>query len=134
VVTDRNRVYSLDANTGAELWSIDNGEPGSALAMNATTLFVAGSGYIRAYARLDGVFLWRTALPGPLIGGPLVDQSSGFVLTQSGTLQLFNVTSGSIIGSANIPSGAGGAPAVSSPWIYIPLQDGQPYGLVDVGP
>jgi outer membrane protein assembly factor BamB len=131
VVANNNRIYALDANTGAELWNIDNGEAATSLALNENTLFVAGEGYLKAIARHDHGQRWRSSLVGgAVMGGPLVDANNALVVTQSGTVHLFENQSGSSISVPSIASFAAGAPAISGAYIFVPGTDGRLYALI----
>ncbi len=126
-----NRIYALDGNTGVELWNIDNGEAATSLALNENTLFVAGDGYVKAISRQDRNQRWRSnVVGGPVMGGPLVDANRVLVITQAGTVQLLDNQNGSSIAVASITASAGGAPAVSGPYIFIPGTDGRLYELL----
>lgn len=129
VVADNRRIYALDANTGVELWNVDNRDPATSLAVNETMLFVAGSGYLRAYLRQNQDEVWSVSVNGQVLGGPLVDSNSVLVVTQFGSVQIFDVQTGSSIYGSIIPSPAGGAPALSGPWIFVPGADARLYAL-----
>jgi outer membrane protein assembly factor BamB len=129
--TNDNRIFALDANTGVELWNIDNGEVATSLALNENTLFVAGNDYVKAISRQDRSQRWRSAIGGgPVMGGPLVDANRVLVVTQAGTIHLFNNQDGSAIAVPSIASFAGGAPAVSGAYIFVPGTDGFLYELL----
>jgi outer membrane protein assembly factor BamB len=131
VVTSNNRIHALDANTGVELWNIDNGEAATSLAINENTLFVAGDGYLKAFSRQDRNQRWRSPLVGgAVMGGPLVDASHALVVTQSGTVHLFETGSGSSISVPSIGASAAGAPAISGAYIFVPGTDGRLYALL----
>jgi outer membrane protein assembly factor BamB len=130
VVSGDNRIYALDANTGAELWNIDNGEPASSMALNESTLFVAGNGYVKAISRQNSSLIWRSNVAGEVMGGPLVDANRLIVVTQFGNIQFLEVQTGASINGTIIPAPAGGAAAVSGPWLYIPGADGRLYALL----
>lgn len=131
VVAGNNRIYALDANTGVELWNIDNGEAATSLALNESFLFVAGDGYVKAISRQDRNQRWRSSIVGgPVMGGPLVDANRVLVVTQSGNVQMLENQSGSAISVPSIASFVGGAPAVSGPYIFVPGTDGRLYELL----
>lgn len=132
IATATNRIYLLDANTGDEVWNIDTGEAATGLAVNDTTLFVAGNGYVKAISRRDNNILWRAGVGGQVMGGPLVDGARVLVITQAGNAQFLDATNGAPLGSAIISAPAGGAGAVSGPWIYVPGADGRLYALLGV--
>ena len=130
-VVANNRIFALDANTGEELWNIDNGESATALALNANTLFVAGDGYIKAISRFDNTQRWRTPIGGgAVMGGPLVDANHALVVTQGGLVHLLENDSGSSIAVPSVGSSAAGGPAVSGAYIFVPGTDGRLYALV----
>jgi outer membrane protein assembly factor BamB len=131
IVAGDNRIYDLDANTGVELWNIDNGERATELALNADSLFVAGDNYIKAINRQDQSLRWRTPIQGgPVMGGPLVDNHRVLIVTKAGNIYLLDSQSGAAIVVPSIPAPAAGGPAVSGPYIFIPGSDGRLYELL----
>lgn len=131
IVGSNNRIYALDANTGEELWNIDNGEVATSLALNDNLLFVAGDGYLKAISRFDQSQVWRTGIAGgQVMGGPLVDATHLMAVTQAGNVHLLDNTNGSAISVPSIASFAGGAPAVSGAYIFVPGTDGRLYALL----
>lgn len=129
-VADNRRIYALDANTGVELWNVDNRDPATSLAINDTMLFVAGNGYLRAYQRQNQSEVWSVNINGQVLGGPLVDARHVLVVTQPGNVHIFDTQTGSSTYGSLIPAPAGGAPAVSGPWIFIPGANGRVYALL----
>lgn len=134
VVDGGNRIWCLDANNGTEIWNIANDEPATSLAVNATTLFVAGNGYLKAVSRRDNNILWRTAVAGQVLGGPLVDGSRVLVVSQSGTVQVFDAQNGAPLSGSPIAAAAAAGPAVSGAYIFVPGTDGQLYALQGLPP
>jgi outer membrane protein assembly factor BamB len=130
VVSGNNRIFALDANTGVELWNIDNGEPATSLALNEGLLFVAGNGYVKAISRQNNTQVWRVGVAGQVVGGPFVDADHVLVVTQSGNIQFLDAQTGSQLNGSIIPAPVGGAAAVSGPWIYVPGADGRLYALL----
>ncbi len=128
LVDGNNRIWCLDANTGVELWNFDNGEPATGLAVNDRMLFVSGNGYVKAIRRDSVEQAWRAA-SGPVVGGVWADNVRVLALTQGGSLQFMDAATGNILGSATVPATAGGAGAVSGPWVFIPGSDGNLYAL-----
>lgn len=129
VVAGNNRIYNLDANNGRDLWSVDNGEPATGLALNQGALFVSGNGYVKAISRDNGAQLWRATVQGEILGGPIVDDEFIVIVTQVGIIQFLNAVNGNTAGGSSILSNAGGAPAVSPPYVYVPGFDGRLYAL-----
>jgi outer membrane protein assembly factor BamB len=131
VADGSNRIFALDANTGVELWNLDSGEGVTSLALNESTLFVAGNGYLKAFSRQNRNQLWRTPLFGGLVmGGPLVDATRALVVTESGNVYLLDNQNGSSIAGQTVTSFLGGAPALSGPWIFMPGVDGRVHDLL----
>ncbi len=64
------------------------------------------------------------------MGGPLVDANRLIVVTQFGNIQFLEVQTGASINGTIIPAAAGGAAAVSGPWLYVPGADGRLYALL----
>ncbi len=129
VVDGSNRIICLDANNGTEIWNRANDEPATSLALNDTTLFVAGNGYLKAVSRQDYSILWRVPVAGQVLGGPLVDSGRVLVVTQSGTVQLFDAQTGAQLAGLPISAAAAAGPAVSGALIFVPGTDGQLYAL-----
>lgn len=129
IVNSANRIFCLDANTGIELWSYDNGEPATGLAVNDRLLFVSGNGYVKAIRRDDLQQLWRVPTAGLVLEGVWADNSRVLALTQGGTLQSMEASTGSALGNAAIPAPAGGAGAVSGRRVFVPGSDGSLYAL-----
>lgn len=127
-VVSNNRIYALDANTGQELWNIDNGESATHLAINDDLLFVAGEGYVKAISRHDRNQRWRAPIVGgQVMGGPLVDANRVLVATQAGTIHLFDNSNGSALSVPSISASAGGGPAVSGAYLFVPGSNGRLY-------
>lgn len=133
IVDGNNRVWCLDANTGDTIWSFDNGEAATSLALTPRSLIVAGNGYIKAIARDDTTERWRAPMVGTVLGGPLTDGDQVLVVTQGGNIQFFDADTGDTRSSA-IPAPAGGAAAVGGQWLYIPGADSQFYAAHGSGP
>jgi outer membrane protein assembly factor BamB len=129
IVDGTNRIFCLDANTGRELWNYDNGEPATGLAVANNSLIVSGNGYVKAITRDTLQQLWRAGTPGPVLGGAWTDGSRVLAITQAGMLLFVDATNGATLPSATIPAPAGGAGAVSDPWIFVPGADGVLYAL-----
>lgn len=127
VVDGNNRIRSLDANTSREVWNKDNGERATGLAVNDATLFVSGSGYVKAYARRNGDLLWRTEVGSNVLGGPYADNTKAIIYLENGTVQFLDSASGAVTSIATLPSGATAtsAAAISGQYIFAPGADGR---------
>jgi outer membrane protein assembly factor BamB len=127
VVTSGNRIFCLDANTGAELWNLDNGEAATGLAVSADALLVAGNGYVKAIDRNSLQQRWRVDVPGAVVAGPWTDDTRALILTEGGSLTSVDLVSGATVAGANIPAPPSGGAAISAPWVFIPGRDGNLY-------
>ena len=132
LVDGANHAYSVDANTGVTLWRYDGNEPITGLAVNDTTLFVAGNGYLKAVTRnKEHKELWRAALNGQAPGGPIVDGEQILMISQNGDIQYVNLTDGSVHNDAPlIKAPLSGAPAVSGLYIFAPSKDNNLYAML----
>ncbi len=128
VATGNNRIFSLNANTGKEIWNFNSGEPATGLAVNKGALFVSGNGYVKAISRDTGEQLWRAAVNGPVLGGPLVDDTQILALTQSGAIFFLDSSTGNTLGAFGLTPAAG-APAVSENQIFAPGNNGGLYAM-----
>lgn len=129
VVDQNNRIHALDANTGRELWAVDNGEPATGLALNQGALFVSGDGYVKSISRENGAQLWRATAQSPVVGGPITDDEFLIIVTQVGIIQVLSTANGNTVGGSTIQAAVTGAPAISPPYILIPAADGRIYAL-----
>jgi len=128
VTDNQNRIYLLNANTGQIIWTMDHGVTVTGLAVGEDNLYISGNGYLMALARRTGAFIWRTEVPGTVVGGPIVDADQVLVVTNSGMMSMYD-RYGTLLGNATITSGAQvmAAPAVSGVYLYVPASDGQVY-------
>ncbi len=130
VAGGNNRLYSLDANTGKELWNQDNGDAISSIAVNDVMVFVAGNGYIRARSRTDGAEIWSRGIAGQILGGPYVDDQHLFAYLQNGSFLFVNAATGEVLASlAAYPAAATAGAAVSPPYVFGPGNDGKLYSF-----
>ena len=130
VAGGNNRLYSLDANTGRELWNQDNGDAISSMAANDVMVFVAGNGYIRARSRTDGAEIWSRGIAGQILGGPYVDDQRLFAYLQNGSFLFLEAATGEVLASlAAYPAAATAGAAISPPYVYGPGNDGKLYSF-----
>lgn len=122
-----NRIRSLDANTGREVWNRENGEVGTGLAVNDATLFISGNGYVKALSRRNGDQLWRTDVGGNVLGGPYADNTKVIIYLENGTVQFLDATTGAVTSIATLPSAATdtAAAAISGQLLFAPGADGR---------
>lgn len=127
VADDQGRIWALDANTGANLWTASINSIANSLAVNESMLFASGNGMLRGLQRQrrnEGQVIWQANLPGNVPGGVVVDSGRVLAVTDGGNIQVFDAATGAI-GVAGVQVGAlSGAAAVSAPYIYAPTQSG----------
>ena len=130
VAGGNNRIYSLDANTGKEMWNQDNGETMTSLAVNNTALFISGNGYIRALSRVDGEEIWNRGISGQVLGGVYVDQQYLIAYLQNGSFLFVNASTGEVLANlAAYPAAATSGAAISRPYVFGPGNDGKLYSF-----
>jgi outer membrane protein assembly factor BamB len=130
VAGGNNRLYSLDANTGKELWNQDNGETILNMAVNDAMIFVTGNGYIRARSRVDGAEIWSRGIAGQVLGGPYVDDRRLVAYLQNGSFLYLDAASGEALASlAAYPAAASAGAAISPPYVFGPGNDGKLYSF-----
>lgn len=119
------RLYALNANTGQTLWVTVVGREVSGLAVGDSAVYVTGDNYLRAIARQGGnATLWGDIpTSGRAVGGPLIDNNQILIVTPGGVIQGFMTANGQSLGNQSVPNGLTivGAPAVVSPYIYVPV-------------
>jgi hypothetical protein len=113
-------VYALDANTGAEVWRYFVGAQVNTLAVNDASLFISGSGQLRAVSRQTGQTIWTVQTGSLLSGGPLVTADRVMVVTQSGAVLMYDAATGTVIATTSLPGIINAAPAVSLEWLFSP--------------
>lgn len=121
VADSSGTVHGLDANTGVRFWTHPFGATVTALAVNDSNVFIAGNGVLRAVSRRDGSTQWTLPVGGNIAGGPLVTNSRGLLVLQSGGIFLIDAVNGSILDAAqSVQAEVPGGPAVSGLQVLIP--------------
>jgi outer membrane protein assembly factor BamB len=99
VVNDENRLVRLDAATGAEIWAVDMPY------------------FTKAKAKKRKAIVPQF---GPVLAGGRLVVAGG-----DGTLRLFDPVDGTLVGEADVPGGAAGAPALAGGVLYVVSANGQ---------
>lgn len=148
VAAEDGAVYALDGDRGWLIWK-STGTAGRFFATplpvhaNEDTIpdLVVGSpnGTLYCLDGRDGKKLWETTLPGPVSSSAVsLDRRRGIVADESGTLTVFDLTTGQHLASTKAE-----APAVASPvllgdttTVVLPLKDGRirAWRLPDLSP
>lgn len=121
-------VHALDANTGVSFWTHSFGAAVTALAVNDSSVFIAGNGVLRAVSRRDGSVQWTLPVGGAIVGGPLVTNSRALVVVQSGGIFLVDAGNGGILdAAASVPAQVSGGAAISGLQVLIPAANNTLY-------
>lgn len=114
-------LHALDANTGAPVWLYPFGSQISMLAVNDTKVFAVGSGILRAISRQTGQLLWSVQIGDNAIGGPYVTNDRVMVVTQNGSVLIYDANSGAGPDTAaSFRMMLSAAPAISQEWLFAP--------------
>jgi outer membrane protein assembly factor BamB len=133
VADELGNIYAFDANTGKQLWKSAGNTRADGLAVDSTTVYASGVGYVKALDRRDGSLLWEVPITVKIVGGPIVAGTRLVIAGQGGFVQIFDAEIGIPIGNAIVPSQVMGAPAVTREWIFVPAGDGNLYALKGSG-
>jgi len=133
VADEGNGVRLLDANTGKQIWFTSATGRVTGMALDDTTLYVSGNGFLQALNRRTGQFLWsNTNFVSDIVGGPIVGNGVVMVAAQIGTVQLFSSQRGEPLSSTPTGSQVTGAPAVAGGWIFVPTSNESLFALKSV--
>jgi outer membrane protein assembly factor BamB len=114
-------VHALDANTGVRLWTHPFGGSITALAVNDSSVFIAGNGVLRAISRREGATQWTMPVGGTVAGGPLVTNSRALVVVQTGGIYLIDALTGGVLDAGqSVGTQVPGGPAVSGLQVLVP--------------
>lgn len=123
-------IHALDANTGGELWRKPSGYRPTGLAVDETTLYAAGPGFVSAQDRRTGSELWRVPFADDgILGGPIAGNGRLLVTSASGSVQILNAFNGQVVGGTPVTESLAGPPAVSDGWIFLAARNGRLYGM-----
>lgn len=117
-------IYALDANTGDLLWSHTSNETTEAMAIDRSTLYAVGNGFVKAIDRRNGTLLWSYPFGDRIVGGPIVGEGRLIFVSESGAIQVLDALNGRLLFNNSISSRVAGAPAVSNRRIFVPGVDG----------
>lgn len=125
------RVFAIDAQSGAHIWSINEGAVGPVWPVGGSVFFVSDQNRLMRVDARDGSTIWAHDLPlytndnvrrrlaifpqyGPILAGGRIWVASG-----DGELRGFDPTSGTQVIELNIPGGAASAPIVAGQTLYV---------------
>lgn len=119
-VSQGTLVHLLDANTGVELRNYEFGAQITAMALNNDSIIVAGNGQLHKMSRDLTTRFWGVNFSGTVIGGPLVTDRAILLVTQEGSILLYDAANGAVLdASKTVPGGILGGPVVSNQRIFI---------------
>jgi outer membrane protein assembly factor BamB len=134
---DGNRVYAIDAATGALIWQTMETQDGfaGAVAVAGDMVYAvhAYPGALAAFDRSNGTLVWTQPIDrgSGYLAQPAVAEGMVFVNGQDfpGTLYAFDALSGSVVWEAPTADSLIGAPAVSHGMVYVGGEEGTEYAF-----
>lgn len=133
VGTRGNRIYALDAYTGAKLWErLTAGWVDSSPAVAGGAVYAADQA-ARLYAldRITGKVLWIVDLGAASVSSPLVTGGRVYVGTGApeNKLKVYTADAGALVGSFQAAQPVDSAPSGDGSYVYFGANDGQVYAL-----
>jgi outer membrane protein assembly factor BamB len=112
-----DKVYALNATTGATLWTATTGGAVHASPAVANGVVYVGSNDDKVYAlnASTGATLWTATTGGAVVSPPLVAGSTVFVGSNDGSLYALNATTGATLWTANTAPPGASAPEFGNP-------------------
>lgn len=132
------RTVAVETETGQRLWTAKDAAYGPVLPVGGAVFLVNDEARLIRLDAATGATVWEAELPyyekarkenkrvaitahyGPLLAGGRLVVASG-----DGALRFFNPEDGSLVGTADIPSGAAALPALAGGMLFVPGQNGQ---------
>lgn len=131
------KVTALDVNSGERLWTATEGAVSPVQVAGGALFLVSDESRLVRLDAATGAVVWGVELPyftkdkvkkqqsihvhyGPLLAGGKL-----FVASSDGLLRVYDPTSGSLIGQAEIPGGAATDPVVAGGTLYVVGRNGQ---------
>ena len=128
-----NKLYALDADTGALLWErLTAGWVDSSPAVSGGTVYAAcRGGRLYALDRFSGAVLWIADLGASSASSPLVLGGRVYVGTGSpeNKLKVYDAATGAQLGSYQAAQPVDSAPSTDGSYVYFGANDGQVYAL-----
>ena len=128
-----NRLYALDAATGAKLWErLTAGWVDSSPAVYGGAVYAAClGGRLYSVDRVTGALLWIADLGAASASSPLVMAGRVFVGTGSpeNKLKVYDAATGALLGSYQTAQPVDAAPSTDGEYVYFGANDGKVYAL-----
>lgn len=137
VANHTGRLVALNATSGARLWTVRDAALQPVWVTGGAVFFVSDRNELKRVNTSDGAEVWSVELPGytsqkprrldRIHGnhGPVLAGGRLYVAGGDGTLRAFDPSSGQLLNTAPIPSGATANPVVADGVMYIVTKNGQ---------
>jgi outer membrane protein assembly factor BamB len=130
------RLISIDKETGARNWTVNEGSYGPVWATGGSVFMVTDKFDLKRLDAATGAELWSVALPGYIKDGkrrreahvhygPVLAGNRLIVAGSDGQIRSFNASTGAALGSVPIAGGAASQPAIVNGAMYILSGNGQ---------
>lgn len=130
------RLISIDRETGARNWTVNEGAYGPVWATGGSVFMVTDKFDLKRLDAASGAELWSMALPGYIKQGkrqreahvhygPVLAGNRLIVAGSDGQIRSFNASTGAALGSVSIAGGAASQPAIVNGTMYILSGNGQ---------
>jgi len=126
-----NKIYALNASTGAHLWNYTTGfVVYSSPAVAEGRVFVGSrNGMIYALNASTGVHLWNHTTGGAIWSSPVVGDGKVFIGSEDRRVYALNATTGALIWSYLTGERVNSSPAVADGKVYVGSYDKNVYAL-----
>lgn len=132
------RTVAVNTETGERLWTAKDAAYGPVLPVGGAVFLVNDEARLVRLDAATGATVWQAEMPyyekarkenkrvaitahyGPVLAGGRLVVASG-----DGALRFFNPADGSLVGTADIPSGAASLPALAGGMLFVAGQNGQ---------
>lgn len=131
------RTVAVSAGSGGRIWTAEEGAVDTVLPVSDSVFLVSDRNELLRLDASNGARIWGTELPNFVSNkpgrqvevfahhGPILAGGRLIVASSDGLLRSFDPVSGSLTGTAEIPSGATTAPVVAGQTLYVVTRKGQ---------
>ncbi|MEO0380220.1 MAG: PQQ-binding-like beta-propeller repeat protein [Pseudomonadota bacterium] len=131
------RTVAVSAGSGGRIWTAEEGAVDTVLPVSDSVFLVSDRNELLRLDASNGTRIWGTELPNFVSDrpgrqvevfahhGPILAGGRLIVASSDGLLRSFDPASGSLTGTAEIPSGATTAPVVAGQTLYLVTRKGQ---------
>jgi outer membrane protein assembly factor BamB len=129
VYVGSDKVYCLNASTGALTWSYATGGQVYSSPAVAGGIVYVGSDMVYALDASTGVKVWSHGAGGQVYSSPAVSNGIVYVGSLDGTVYALNASTGASVWNCTTGSAVYSSPAVTSGLVYVGSYDGYVYCL-----